>query len=273
MRLPPLLALLLSGLVLSPPAGAETLLARYEVQAGGFAVLRVEAAFELDGPRYRVRARLRTAGLGGLLSSGDQMTSVEGTWRGAEPVPDRYRMDGNWRGGRRRVAIDYAPGGLPLLRQIEPPNEADREAVPEALLRDTMDVLSALAKLTRLVALTGRCDTAAAVYDGRRRVDYQVRTEGLERLPREGGFGGEALRCGVESRLLAGHRGDQDPVEARQPLPATAWMATVAPARQPLPVRVELASRWFGSVRVVLLGVEAGVASVPSGQDTAQQRR
>ncbi len=275
MRLPPLRVLLLSGLVLPlPPAAAETLLARYEVQAGGFAVLRLEAAFDLDGPRYRVRARITTAGLAGLLSSSDQTTFSEGAWRGAEPVPDRYRVDGNWRGGRRRVAIDYAPGGMPLLRALEPPPEADREAVPEALMRNTMDTLSALAKLTRMVATTGRCEATAAVYDGRRRVDYTVRTEGLERLPQDGGFGGEALRCGVESRLLAGRRNDQDTAEARQPQPATAWLATVAPARQPLPVRVELSNRWFGTIRVVLLGVQADAgASGASGQDSAQQRR
>lgn len=283
-RLPTLLLLILPGLALGlAPASAETLLARYEVQAGGLTVLRVDAVFDLDGPAYRVRTRSRTAGIAGWLASSDQTASAEGVWRSAEPLPGRYRSDGAWRDGRRQVAIDYPRGGpaagLPLLRALEPPNEADREAVPQALTRDTVDALSALAKLLRAVAATGRCETAAAVYDGRRRVDWTARTEGLDLLPREGGFGGEALRCAVEGRLLAGRHADQDPTEARQPLPATAWLATVAPARRPLPVRIELPSRWFGSVRVVLREVLAGAAAVasggpdPSGQDAAQQHR
>lgn len=286
MRLPTPFPMILAGLVLCPvPARTETLLVRYDVQASGFAVLRADAAFDLDGPGYRVRIRSRTAGLAGWLSGSDQMTSAEGVWHGAEPLPDRYRSDGIGRGGLRRVAIDYlrrGPAGrLPLLRTLEPPNESDREAVPEALMHNTLDALSALAKLTRAVAATGRCDVTAAVYDGRRRVDYIARTEGLERLPQDGGFGGEALRCAVEGRLLAGHRGDQDPAEAREPQPATAWLAIVAPARRPLPVRIELPSRWFGSIRVVLQGVLAGADAAAfdasgrnsSGQDAAQQRR
>lgn len=289
MRLPTLLLMALPGLALGPsPVCAETLLARYEVQAGGLTVLRLEAAFDLDGPGYRVRTRSRTAGLAGWVASSEQAALAEGVWRGADPLPDRYRSDGTWRGGRRQVAIDFSRTGasagrpvghLPLLRTLEPPNEADRETVPEALLHGTVDALSALAKLARAVAVTGRCDLTAAVFDGRRRVDWTARTEGLERLPQEGGFGGEALRCAVEGLLLAGRRADQDPTEASQPQPATAWLATVVPARRPLPVRIELPSRWFGSVRVVLQEVVAGPAAAASGgpdtsgQQAVQQRR
>lgn len=252
-----------------PPARAEAMLARYEVRAAGLQVMEIEAAFELEGPRYRLRARIRTTGVFNVLGRGDQVTSTEGAWRGTEPVPVRYRVEGVWRGSRRAVALDWPNPGQPVLGELEPPNEEDRQPVPAALRLGTMDALSALAKLTRTVATTGRCDTDAAVYDGRRRADYAARTEGMQVLPPEGAFGGEALRCGFESRLLAGWRSEREADWARKPQPATAWMGRPLPGRPAIPVRLEMPSRWFGTIRVVLLGVEP----LPSGQEVAQHRQ
>jgi hypothetical protein len=252
------------------PAGAwsEPLLARYEVRFAGLHVMDVEALLDLDGPRYRVTTRTRTTGLASFFSRSDQMTIAEGAWRGMEPVPARYRLEGMWRGDRREVAMDWVAPGQPVLRRLEPSEEPEREPVPEAMRRGTVDTLSALAKLTRTVALTGRCEGAAAVYDGRRRTDVTAWTEGVERLPPEGAFGGEALRCGFESRLLAGARLDRDPEEARRPQPATAWLGRPLPSRPAIPVRIEVPTRWFGAVRVRLTAVDR----LPSGQEVAQSR-
>jgi hypothetical protein len=251
------------------PVRAETLLARYEVRAAGIRIMEVEAQFDLEGPRYRLRTRVRTTGVAGALASSDQVTSTEGAWRGTEPIPARYRMEGVWRGARRAMAMDWPSPGQPVLSELEPPIEPDRQPVPAALRLGTMDGLSALAKLTRTVAATGRCDAAAAVYDGRRRADYTVQTAGLQLLPQEGGFGGEALRCSFESRLLAGWRSDREAEWAKTPQPATAWLARPLPGRQPIPVRIELPSRWLGTIRVLLLGVEP----LASGQEVAQHRQ
>lgn len=248
------------------PAQAEPLVARYEVRAAGLTVMQVEALFDLERPNYLVQTRIRTTGLAGVFSNSNQITSTEGSWRGTDPLPARYRVEGIWRGGKRVVVMDWVAPGQPVVRAIEPPNEAEREPVPPNLQRDTMDALSALAKLTRTVARTGRCDAEAAVFDGRRRADYSVRTEGREMLAPEGGFGGEALRCAVEVRLVAGLRGDQDPVEARKPQPATAWLARALPDRGPIPVRIELPSRWFGTIRVILASVEPA----PAGQSLSR---
>lgn len=250
-------------------ARAETLLARYEVRAAGIQVMQVDAEFELDGPRYRLRARIRTTGIVNVLGRGDQVTSTEGAWRGTEPIPVRYRMEGIWRGARRAAALDWPNPGQPILGELEPPIEEDRQPVPDRLRQGTMDALSALAKLTRTVATTGRCDATAAVYDGRRRADYIARTEGMQALPPDGAFAGEALRCSFESRLLAGWRSEREAEWAQKPQPATAWLGRPLPGRMAIPVRIELPSRWLGSIRVVLLGVEP----LPSGQEVAQHRQ
>lgn len=268
MTLPRLAAPVALGLALMPGIGrADPFVARYDIRAAGLPMMQVEALIDIDGPRYRVSTRMRSAGLGNVFSRSDQVTTVEGAWRGADPVPVQYRMDGLFRGGHRAVAMDWAPPGQPVVSRLEP-EEPDREPVPEGLRRNTVDTLSAMAKLVRAVARTGRCDGTAAVYDGRRRADLRAWTEGPDRLPGNAPHAGEVLRCGFESRLLAGARLDRDLEEARKPQLSTAWFGRPRPDLPAIPLRIELPGRWFGGLRVTLVSVD----TLPSGQEMAQHR-
>ena len=248
-------ALLLLG-ALAGPARAEPLTARYEVRAAGLAVMTVLAHVDLAATHYRLRTEVKATGLAAVLGDSHQMTSIEGAWRGSLPRPLRYRAEGVWRGAPRQVAMDWPTPEEPVISRLVPPNEAEREAVPPALRRDTIDGLSAVVLLARAAAESGRCEGTAPVFDGRRRADYQAVTEGRERLA-EPGFAGEALRCGIEMRVLAGRRGDQDPAEAKTPQRATAWLARLSANGPVLPVRIDLPSRWFGTIRIHLQGVQA----------------
>ena len=255
---------------LAAPAGArEAVLARYDVLAGGMRVLAVEARFEFSPQGYRLRLASETTGVVTIFGRSRQVTLSEGRWRGTEAVPVRYRVEGEWRGVPRQVALDYAAPGQPVVLALHPPLEPDREPVPEGLRRGTMDGLSALATLSRTIAGTGRCDAVAAVYDGRRRVDYTARTLSQDQLPPGAGWSGEALRCGVESRVQAGFHGDEPRGAAARPQTGMAWIAPLAPGGMPLPVRVELPSRWFGTLRVQLVEARpvAPLTSVATGQD------
>ncbi len=255
-------AALAAALALSAPfpARAEAVLARYEVRAGGLSVMRVEALFDLSGSRYRVQTRVRPVGVGSVVSGGgEQVSATEGSWRGSDPLPRRHSSEGEWRGARRAVQLDYAHpgGGAPLLRVLEPPLEPEREPVPEALKRNTVDGLSAVAKLLRAVAQTGRCDGEAPVFDGRRRSDFRAWTESLDELPRgEGSFAGPALRCAFLGRVVAGRHAAQERDDGRPPRPAVAWVARPLPDRAAVPVLIELPTRWFGTVHVVLAAAE-----------------
>jgi uncharacterized protein DUF3108 len=240
-------------------------LARYDVRARGLSVMRVEVLFDLSGPRYRVQTRARPVGVGAAFSGGgEQVSATEGSWRGADPVPRRHSSEGEWRGGRRALLLDYAPApsggggaGAPLLRVLEPPLEPEREPVPEALKRGTVDGLSAVAKLLRAVAQTGRCEGEAPVFDGRRRSDFRAWTEGLDELPRgEGAFAGPALRCAFLGRLVAGRHAAQEREGGRPPPPVVAWVAQPLPGKAAVPVLIEFPTRWFGTVRAVLASAE-----------------
>src|SRR4051794_9375593 len=117
----------------SVPARAQPLLAHYEVRAAGMAVMRVEATLDLDGPRYLVRTRIRTTCLAGVFTLRAQVRVAGEGGEGVERVPASYRGEGVGRGTRRRVAMDWTTPGMPQVSAIEPPNEAEREVVPDAL--------------------------------------------------------------------------------------------------------------------------------------------
>lgn len=247
------------GLLLLPVAsGAAPFTARYEVRAAGLTIMRVEASFDLGGAEYRMDARMRMVGLAGLVVGGEQVSRVEGSWQGERPVPRRFASEASWRGMRRLVEMEYGAGTGPMIRVLEPAADPGREPVPPAMRQGTTDSLSAVARLMRAVAATGRCDGEAATFDGLWRTDLVARTLGTESLPPREGFGGEALRCALEGRMVAGHLRHRDPRDARRPHPATAWLARVAPDAPPVPVRVDVPSRWFGFFRIVLVGLERG---------------
>jgi len=243
------LAFTLLGLLGFPVlAGAEPLRAVYGVQAAGMQVMQVEVLFDLSRPsHYRIESNLRFTGMAGWFSGGRQVNRVEGIWAGGTAQPIRFMGDGMWRGEPRRVVIDYT-AGEPVLRVLVPSDDGEREPVPQAMQQGTIDSLSALAQLTRNLAETGRCEGSAAIFDGRRRADLRVRTLGRDHLPPwRDAWSGEAVRCGFTGRQVAGFRRGES-AEVREPQEGTAWMASPRPGAPMLPVRVEIPSRWLGSL-------------------------
>ena len=119
-------------------------------------------------------------------------------------------------------------------------------------IEGTIDSLSALVRLSLAAAATGRCDLAGSVFDGRRRLEWSSRTLGVGPAPMAG-VSGEALRCALRSRLVAGFRRGDDPAEVGQPRDAEAWIAVLGPGVPPMPVRVEFPSTFLGAMRLDLV--------------------
>ena len=251
------LAALAACLLLLPgPAAAQALRATYEVHAAGMVVMEIEARFDLSADDYRVETRVRTRGIAAFFAPGEQTTRVSGGWTGAAPLPGSYVSEGTWRGRARRTALDWPEGAVRVLALV-PPNEEEREAVPDDLRRGTVDALSALAGLSRQVARGEGCTLAAPVFDGRQRSDFSAgngRREVI--LPWRDAWRGEALRCDVEGVQVAGFRRDGEGRENATPRRGTAWIAAPYPGAAPVPVRVDMPSRWFGTATAVLLRAE-----------------
>lgn len=240
LRLLPLLALL------STPALAEPWRAEYALTLAGVRVMEAQITFDINGPRYVVETRVRSRGVATMISRGDQVTRSEGTWRGNEPVPQRYVSNGNWRGTARQVTIDYV-AGEPRVTALVPPVDMPRTPIPASDLRGTVDSLTALAALARSVDRTGRCEGTARMFDARRLTHFTARTHGQE----EGG-----LHCSVVSQQLGGIPTDRDPDVASQPQTVEAWFVRPQEGGPAVPVRVQLASRWWGRIEANLVRLE-----------------
>jgi len=245
--------------LLALPAQATTWTATYELHAAGLRALEAVFTFDVDGPGYRIEVQTRSRGLIGVFSSSNQRTTVEGTWQADQARPRRYRANGTFRGQPRIVSMDWRSDGQPVVSALEPTNAAEtREDVPANLLPGTVDALTGIVQLSRIVADTGRCESRTRLYDARRLTEVAVRTAGIEPVPNDWGAGlqGQALRCVLETRLLGGLRQDQDQTRAREPTQTTAWIARVNETAPPVPFRIELASRWWGRMHAVLVRME-----------------
>jgi hypothetical protein len=259
---PAALSLAVSALrAMAAERGAEH--ASYSVFAAGLHVADVEAGFDLGATSYQMRLAYHTTGLIRFFYHGHQFNTVQGTWDGDSPEPEEFLGDGVWHGVHRITRIDYAHG-QPKVRELIPPNEAERQPIPPDLRANTIDTLSALAELLRRVADTGHCETKVHTYDGRRVTEVSAHTVETDLIPPDGqsAYSGRALRCDFEGRMLAGFLLGSSVAAGDRPLHGTAWLARVIPHMPPLPVRMTFQTRWFGNATMFLIHAAPGPIAV-----------
>lgn len=253
------------ALAMSGPAAASQIEALYVVRQAGFRVMEARVVMEL-GPRgYRISADTRTTGLAILFANSATRVEVEGRWLGHGVVPDRYSSVGTWNGQARQVEMRYRDAAPELLALV-PPDSGERMAVTEEQRRGTVDVLSALIRLAREAGATGRCDGVQSVFDGRRRLEWAVRTELVPAdIQPAAGWTGPVLRCAFTSRMVAGFRLVDDSASAGRERQGTAWLATIRPDLPPIPVRVEFRSGMLGVLRAELVRLDRPAEAVRDG--------
>ena len=256
---------LIGLLLLAPMARAEDRTAAhlaFAVYAAGLNVLNLDADIDLGGPAYRIDLHYRTAGVFGTFVRSEISSFVMGSWDGLKPVPSRFASWGHLRGAARRTVIDFVRG-QPVVRELEPATEPDRDPVPEAMQRDTIDTLSAMAMLVRTVAASGGCEGHLVSFDGRRVSEINARRVGEERLGEENRsiFNGPAVRCDFDGRQLAGFQRDASEAELKKIHRSTAWLARILPGAPPLPVRVSFETRFFGHATAYLTQASPGVGA------------
>jgi hypothetical protein len=233
--------------------------ASYDTYAAGLHVAKVETGLSFGPWSYQMDLRYHTTGVAALFVHGHQFDVVSGSWQGLRAEPSRFVGQGSWHGIDRLAEIDYHDA-KPMFRQLIPPNDSEREPVPDGLLANTVDTLSALAELVRVVEASGRCEAAVRTYDGRRAVDIKAHTVGEEVLePTDrSSFAGRALRCDFSGRMLAGFLFGEDRERESRPMHGSAWLGQITAGGPRLPVRMTFQTRWFGDATMYLTEVGAG---------------
>lgn len=234
------------------PPRATTALS-FTTYVAGMTVMTMEADIDIGRDSYRVDLASRTAGAYGVLFRGETRSTAQGRWVGPLVAPQRFAVSGHWRGTPRRTLMDYE-SGLPTILNLQPPNDAEREPVPTALQRETIDAISAAALLVRRATESAMCEGSTRTFDGRRLSQVSVRTVGWEMLAPDSrsSFAGRALRCDFDGQLLAGFMLQGDRAAAARPQNGTAWLARPVEGAPMLPVRLRFEARWIGSATTYL---------------------
>jgi hypothetical protein len=237
--------------LLASPATAAPWQASYTFTAAGVTVMEARVDLDTGGPGapYSIETRTRARGLAALLFRGEQVSRSEGTWRGAIPLPRSHRTSGNWRGSPRRIILEYGPGGTPRIAMLEPLQDIERTPVPPEALAGTTEALSAMLQLSRQVRETGRCEGRVRIFDGRRLTQLDLTTDPVRQPEGRG-----QPSCVIESRMLAGMAVDR-PQDARPMRSIVHFGSPLQPDAPMLPIRIELASHWWGTLQVVLSNV------------------
>ena len=241
----------------------------YETYAAGLHVAEVDAGVGLGASGYQIELAYHTTGITSVFLHGHQYDSVSGNWSGLAPRPSLFAAQGLWHGEPRVARIEYDEG-MPVIRELTPPNNEEREPVPGALQRNTIDTVSALAQLLHTVEQTGRCDATVRTFDGRRLVEVRAMTVGEEMLRPSSRsiFAGKALRCDFSGHLVAGFKLGDDRDRQARPLNGSAWLAPLGLGGAALPVRMTFQTRWVGTATMYLTaaGTGAGIEAAERQQ-------
>lgn len=259
------------GLSAAPGARAADLEPRalalaYEVYAGGLHALSLEARLARSAGRYQAQLEARTDGFIARLFDFWLTSEVSGAGVAEKLSPDRFKTAARWqKRDPRSVEIIYGPGEGKTVRAEPPPEEDEREAVPEWLQRDTLDPLSASVAVMERLREAGSCDAEIPIFDGRRRFDLTAVDKGEVEIAANdySSYAGPARKCELElvqvTGFWEGGRRDAD----RLPTRVTVYLAPALPGGPPVPVRIEGERQVFGGFRVHLIEARSLAAPAP----------
>lgn len=267
--------------LLPVPALAQRWQLDYRVHVGGVAVLDARAELTLAEGRYTVQVNAATDGFLGRMFPWESQSLSVGMVRPDGVTPIRHTQTGVLRGAPRAVTLDYGPDGSVRTQVSPPPEEEDRDPVPEALSRRTRDPLSGVVEML-LAGLQGEgCRRTVPIYDGRRRYDMMFADRGMTMVgaSRHSVFSGAARQCQVSYKPVAGY--ERRPRQSfwqrgggrEERPPVDVWIAPVDGAGPPLPVRLETDSG-FGGVVVHLTAARKTdqTAERPAGPESSALR-
>jgi hypothetical protein len=229
----------------------------YTIYAGGLHALDLSLRAETAQAGYALGLRVHTAGFLSRLLSFRLEAAALGRLNGEGPAPRRYETANRWRQNDvRRVAMRYADGQPPSVTAEPPPEQDDRSVVPQSRRVATLDPLSAIFRL--LLTGEGTCGGEVSVFDGRRLYDIRAEPQGQATL-KPGGYGvfqGTARVCRLGIETVTGFWNKFEE-RARYPESLRVWMGKAVPDAPPVPVRLEMKTR-FVAVVGHLTGVRRG---------------
>lgn len=223
----------------SAPTGPR-LEAIYSASARGMSVGDFTYSFTQTGQAYEANAERRLTGLARSLigSQQDYAYSVRGSVAANGALRPR---DYQHRGGRRDRLVRSTFTANDIATTSEPRMGMGDPAATQAQKRGAVDQLTAIASM--IIAQSDPCTGTIKVYmDGRSRFDFVLTPNGRVQV-NTAAFQGEALRCSVLFRPIAGFSDPQDAA-------TLTFLFAPTPSGLFAPVRIEMPSDDVGVIRL-----------------------
>ena len=247
------------------PASAETIGARYEVYAGGFQAIGIQARAVVTEQTYDIAADLTTTGIIDWFLRFSQR--LEGHGRlGTAITPLLYVTDGTFFGTPRGTRLDYRADGRIEATLRPAKEEGERTPLTEEMKLGTLDLMSVFVAVNRSARETGSpCNAKVPVFDGRRRFNVVLEEDGVSAVEpsRYTVFSGPALRCKFSMERLGGFQVSPR-FNPQTPRISVLFLARFGEGAMWLPVRLESDSS-FGNVIGHLVAVDAPVRPLGRG--------
>lgn len=252
-----LLALLMPG-----AAEADAVRLDYRGYIGAAEVLRLAVGIDLQpGPsgRYRMAVDAATLGTIGALFPFQVRADAYGLAAKAAVRPERYRSLASLWQRHQTVTLIYGADGR-MRVAIDPPGASGGAPRPDDR---TLDPISAVLAIIVSSARNGGCGGSVPVFDGFRRYDLLLASDGFDVIERSATsyYQGPAAACTVTVALGEGVRADEA-ASGVIPTNAQLWLAEVDAGLPALPVRVSSQSA-LGELRLDLVGLSQAAGGMP----------
>jgi len=236
-------AIAVAALLAAAPAAAADrhLSLQFEAYVGGISALTVGVEAGLRPEAYNVDFRFGTRGVVSWVMDWKMNAYSRGQFAPSGLIPASAATDSLWNGNKRTTRLDYAKDGSVSVDMVPVPDKDDRNPVPDALKRGTVDVSSALLGTLEAVGKTGTCARRVKVYDGRRRYDLVFADDGTATLgaDTESVYHGQALVCRLWIDPKAGFRNTGSRMDWATGDHARVYVAKVFDGGPPIPVALE----------------------------------
>ena len=242
------------------PVQANAMKLDYDIYAGGLFLVSGVLKLDLDHDRYSAGVEARGGRLVDLLSRWSYEALAEGRVEdGVQVSPEQFRSFRSQRRGKRALNMDYDKAGNVSVTAEPPQSELSANAVPPEFRPNTLDPVSAMVGVIATGGAYG-CAGTFPVFDGRRRYDVIVTSNGIDTLQKSSRnmHAGETEKCTILVHPVAGFERDRDKEDFFRygvDRSATAWFARPLAGGPPVPVRIQVDLEWI-SVVMNLVGAK-----------------
>jgi hypothetical protein len=179
----------------------------HNIYFGGFLILQSTSKFSGNNESYKISLKSSTKGLLGVFSDWTGEVETRGSFKNLGVVPNRYWSKAQNADEVRITDLKYDKLGNIVFNKVEPlPDPAEVVALPKDAHMGTIDPLSVISQLVRMVSRGNGCAGQFLIYDGRRRYDLSLIDKGTVNLGASphNTYEGPALACKVKYKFLGG---------------------------------------------------------------------